>query len=172
MNNRRHYSPLEIDDLAEGSQKTSEFTEPTSHFQITTLSIVPIHGGFGDRDFSAEESTISQVGVVLEGRDDTDAQDAARTTDEAKPDPITQTVQYDSSNRTSARRGTLDLGDIGTYEHPLPRSGEPMNQSSGLTGERLIETNDYRDILAGTLQDKYSIGAKHPTNTLMSWSLR
>jgi hypothetical protein len=152
MNNRQSSSPLEISSLAEGTQKTGESTEPTSHLQPTTISTV--HSGFDVNSPLAEEGKVSQADVELEGRDDTDAQDAALTTNEGKLHRFARTAQYGSSNRTPARCGTLDLGDTGTYEHPLPRGGESMNQASGLTGDRLIEINEYRDILAGTLQDK------------------
>jgi hypothetical protein len=75
LTNRLSNSHLEIGDLAEGSQKMSGSVEPASPLKTTTVPIV--HYEHGVKDTSAEGGIVSRVGTELEGRDNSDAQDAS-----------------------------------------------------------------------------------------------
>jgi hypothetical protein len=68
-------TPLEIDDLAEGSQDISEPVKPISHWQRAPIPIT--YRGFGAKD--------GLVGSDLEGREDSNAQDAAPVTHKIQP---------------------------------------------------------------------------------------
>jgi len=68
-------TPLEINDLAEGSRDTSEPVKPLSYLQRAPIPSVY-------RDFGAMDGL---VGPDLEGRDDSNAQDAAPVTHEFQP---------------------------------------------------------------------------------------
>ena len=80
MNNGLSYSHLEIDGLAEGIQEINESVEPTNFLTPTTFP--GIHSELGVTVLWVEEGMVSQVGVVLESRDNNDAQDASRGDDD------------------------------------------------------------------------------------------
>lgn len=71
MNHRLSYSYLEMNVQAEGSPQLSESKEPIFDPMVHSESPVKIP--------SALEGTVFQIGVMLEGRDDDDLQDASAT---------------------------------------------------------------------------------------------
>lgn len=84
------YSDGEISDRAEGIQEINESTDSPNDLKPTPLPIV--HSKFDMKGFWAEEGIVSQVGVMFEGRDECDAQDALLTMEETKPAYNAQTV--------------------------------------------------------------------------------
>jgi hypothetical protein len=90
MNDRLSYLHFEISDQAEGIQEISEAIDTTGPLKRITLLLV--HSELAVKEFSAEEGMISQVGVKLEGRDDSNVQDESRTTQETLAGTFAQTI--------------------------------------------------------------------------------
>ncbi len=80
----------EIGYWVEGIQEVNESTDAPNDLKPMPLPLV--HSQFDIKDFSAEEGIVSQVGVMFEGRDECDAQDALLTMEETKPAYNAQTV--------------------------------------------------------------------------------
>jgi CheY-like chemotaxis protein len=84
MSQDRAYTLTETE-MAEGSPGPSEEAEPSNPLKTTTI---PAITGDGEKvGQTAETGVAAAVGFTAEGRDDGDAQDASRTTDESKPTP-------------------------------------------------------------------------------------
>ncbi|MDZ4672641.1 MAG: hypothetical protein SH821_17405 [Phototrophicales bacterium] len=74
INEKLHYSPIAMNYLGEGTPDISESMEVASDFPTITAQM--IHIGCRVKVPVADEGCISQMGVVFEGRDNNDTQDA------------------------------------------------------------------------------------------------
>lgn len=82
-------SNILIEDLLEGSPLGEDFPEPRNPLATSLNPIIAVE----THSMQAETGIISAVEVPSEGKDDDDAQDASRTTAEAKPIAKSETMK-------------------------------------------------------------------------------